>query len=70
MLLIALPCLMEEVILVDEHDWEIGSGEKLQIRQEGKLHRAFSVLVFNRKQELLLQKTAILILALRVAKIN
>ena len=47
---------MEEVILVDEHDREIGSGEKLQIHQEGKLHRAFSVLVFNWKQELLLQK--------------
>ena len=64
--LIALPCLMEEVILVDEYDRKIGSGEKLQIHQEGKLHRAFSVLVFNWKQELLLQKTAILILALRV----
>ena len=49
--------LMEErVILVDESDHEIGSAEKLQAHREGKLHRAFSIFVFNPAGELLLQK--------------
>lgn len=47
-----------QVILVDENDHEIGVMEKLQAHREGKLHRAFSVLVFNSKGEILLQKRA------------
>jgi isopentenyl-diphosphate delta-isomerase len=47
---------MEKIILVDEKDNEIGSGEKVKVHQEGKLHRAFSIFVFNSKGELLLQK--------------
>jgi isopentenyl-diphosphate delta-isomerase len=47
---------MEKIILVDEKDNEIGTGEKLNIHQDGKLHRAFSIFVFNSKGELLLQK--------------
>jgi len=49
---------MESVILVNERDEEIGTMEKLRAHQEGKLHRAFSVLIFNSKGELLLQKRA------------
>jgi len=49
---------MEEVILVDENDKEIGTGEKIRTHKEGKLHRAFSVFVFNSKGQLLLQKRA------------
>ncbi len=49
---------MEQVILVDERDNEIGLGEKMQTHKEGKLHRAFSVFVFNSKGETLLQKRA------------
>jgi isopentenyl-diphosphate Delta-isomerase len=49
--------LMEErVILVDESDNAIGSAEKLQAHRDGKLHRAFSIFVFNPAGELLLQK--------------
>jgi isopentenyl-diphosphate delta-isomerase len=48
----------EKVILVDKNDKEIGMGEKLKIHQEGKLHRAFSIFVFNSKGELLLQQRA------------
>jgi isopentenyl-diphosphate delta-isomerase len=48
----------EKVILVDKNDKEIGTGEKLKIHQEGKLHRAFSIFVFNYKGELLLQQRA------------
>jgi len=49
---------MPEVILVDENDNEIGTEEKMKAHQEGKLHRCFSIFVFNSKDELLLQKRA------------
>jgi isopentenyl-diphosphate delta-isomerase len=47
------------VILVDEKDNEIGVMEKLQAHEEGLLHRAFSVFIFNDKNELLLQQRAL-----------
>ncbi|WKZ58364.1 MAG: isopentenyl-diphosphate Delta-isomerase [Cyclobacteriaceae bacterium] len=47
---------MEHVILVDEHDRAIGTMEKMEAHQKGVLHRAFSVLLFNSKGELLIQK--------------
>lgn len=47
-----------EVILVDENDNEIGRMEKLDAHKSGVLHRAFSVLIFNDQQELLLQQRA------------
>ena len=50
--------IMAEVILVDEEDNQIGKEEKLKAHQQAKLHRAFSILVFNEKGELLLQKRA------------
>ncbi len=49
---------MEQVILVDENDNEIGLGEKMEVHKEGKLHRAFSVFVFNSKGETMLQRRA------------
>lgn len=48
----------ELVILVDENDREIGSMGKLEAHQKGVLHRAFSVFVFNKEGELLLQQRA------------
>ena len=47
---------MEKVILVDEHDNAIGTMEKMEAHQRGVLHRAFSILLFNSKSEVLLQK--------------
>jgi len=47
---------MEKVILVDEQDKVVGSMEKMEAHQKGILHRAFSILIFNSKKELLLQK--------------
>ncbi len=47
-----------EVILVDKNDRQIGTEEKLKAHVEGKLHRAFSVFIFNSKNEFLLQKRA------------
>ena len=49
----------EYVILVDVHDNEIGVMEKLQAHKEGRLHRAFSVFIFNSNNELLLQQRAL-----------
>jgi len=48
----------EKVILVDQDDQEIGLSEKLRAHREGKLHRAFSIFIFNARGELLLQKRA------------
>lgn len=50
---------MEElVILVDEHDEQIGTMEKLEAHQKAVLHRAFSIFIFNSKGYLLLQQRA------------
>ncbi len=47
----------EELILVDEHDNEIGHLSKAECHDgEGRLHRAFSVFLFNDSGELLLQR--------------
>src|SRR3990167_3018254 len=51
----------EYVILVDEHDQEIGQAEKLSAHQKNLLHRAFSIFIFHRtpQLELLLQQRAL-----------
>jgi isopentenyl-diphosphate Delta-isomerase len=49
---------MESVILVDEHDNEVGIEEKLNAHLFGKLHRAVSVFLFNEKRQLLIQQRA------------
>ena len=48
--------MIKEVILVDKNDEEIGIEEKVKAHQEGKLHRAFSIFIFNSKGQLLLQR--------------
>lgn len=48
----------EKVILVNKKDQEIGVEEKLKAHQDGKLHRAFSIFIFNSQGELLLQQRA------------
>lgn len=48
--------MAEYIIAVDEFDSEIGSIEKMEAHRKGTLHRAFSILVFNSKNQLLLQK--------------
>ena len=47
-----------QVILVNPADEAIGTEEKLKAHQDGSLHRAFSILVFNDLGELLLQQRA------------
>jgi isopentenyl-diphosphate Delta-isomerase len=50
--------VLNEVILVDENDTQIGTVEKMQAHRMGLLHRAFSVFVFNSDGEFLLQQRA------------
>ena len=47
-----------KIILVDKKDNKLGAGEKLKVHREGKLHRAFSIFIFNSQGEILLQKRA------------
>jgi isopentenyl-diphosphate delta-isomerase len=49
---------MEEVILVNEKDESIGVMEKMAAHQQAVLHRAFSIFIFNDKNEMLLQQRA------------
>ena len=48
----------ESVILVDSGNNVVGSCGKLAAHREGKLHRAFSILITNPDGELLLQRRA------------
>lgn len=48
----------EQVIAVDAQDQPLGVAGKLAAHQDGQLHRAFSILVFNTQGELLLQRRA------------
>lgn len=48
----------ELVILVNELDEQIGLMPKMEAHKKGVLHRAFSVFVFNKAGELLLQQRA------------
>ena len=48
----------EQVILVNENDEQIGTMPKMEAHEKALLHRAFSVFVFNDKDELMLQQRA------------
>jgi len=48
----------EQVILVDEQDNPLGLMPKMEAHEKAVLHRAFSVFVFNKKGELMLQQRA------------
>ena len=49
--------MLEQCILVDSEDNQIGAASKLDThRGNGRLHRAFSVLIFDSQERLLLQR--------------
>jgi len=48
----------EQVILVNENDEQLGLMPKMEAHEKARLHRAFSVFVFNNKNELLMQQRA------------
>jgi isopentenyl-diphosphate Delta-isomerase len=49
----------EKVILVNEQDEQIGLMPKMEAHEKAVLHRAFSVFIFNNKNELMLQQRAL-----------
>lgn len=50
---------MEELILVDSEDREIGRAEKVSVHLgSGHLHRAFSIFIFDDQERLLVQQRA------------
>ena len=49
---------MDNVILVDDSDVELGIMEKMQAHRDGVLHRAFSIFIFNSNGEMLIQQRA------------
>jgi isopentenyl-diphosphate delta-isomerase len=49
---------LEEVVLVNENDDVLGYEEKISAHEKGLLHRAISVLIFNKNNELLIQQRA------------
>jgi isopentenyl-diphosphate delta-isomerase len=48
----------EWLVLVNEEDHEVGTGEKMAVHRAGKLHRAFSVFVTDSAGRILLQRRA------------
>jgi isopentenyl-diphosphate delta-isomerase len=50
---------LNSVILVDENDSVLGISEKMEAHRKALLHRAFSVLIFNKQHQILLQRRAL-----------
>ncbi len=50
---------LEKIALVDDNDNIISYKEKMLVHRQGLLHRAFSILVFNDKAEILLHQRAL-----------
>ncbi|MCI2227853.1 isopentenyl-diphosphate Delta-isomerase [Polaribacter sp. MSW13] len=48
----------EQVVLVDKNDNQLGLMPKMEAHERAVLHRAFSVFIFNKKGELMLQQRA------------
>ncbi len=48
----------EQVVLVDNQDNELGTCPKLKAHQEGLLHRALSVFIFNPEGKMLIHQRA------------
>lgn len=51
--------MLTQVILVNEQDEAIGAMEKMEAHEKAVLHRAFSIFIFNRNGEMLLQQRAL-----------
>ncbi|MCP4924060.1 MAG: isopentenyl-diphosphate Delta-isomerase, partial [bacterium] len=48
----------ETLILVDREDIPQGFGEKMEVHKKGLRHRAFSVMIYNERGQLLIQRRA------------
>ena len=52
------PTTADQLVLVDENDTPIGTAGKMETHTRARLHRAFSVVVFNPTGETLIQRRA------------
>jgi isopentenyl-diphosphate Delta-isomerase len=50
--------MMEQVVLVNRRDEDIGVSDKMDAHTSGQLHRAFSVFIFDSAGRILLQRRA------------
>jgi isopentenyl-diphosphate delta-isomerase len=50
--------MIEEVVLVNEKDEAVGAMEKMAAHEQAILHRAFSVFIFNKNGDVLMQQRA------------
>jgi isopentenyl-diphosphate delta-isomerase len=50
---------MTKVIIVDTQDKQIGTTGKIHVHKKGILHRAFSIMIFNSKNQILIQQRAL-----------
>lgn len=50
---------MPDIVLVDLNDEPVGTMEKMEAHRSPHLHRAFSIFLFNRQNEMLLQRRAL-----------
>ncbi len=48
--------MKENIIIVDKFDFQIWEWEKMDVHKKALLHRAFSILIFNDKWDLMLQQ--------------
>jgi isopentenyl-diphosphate Delta-isomerase len=51
--------MVQEVILVNEQDEQVGVMEKMEAHRKGALHRAFSVFIFDSKGRMLLHQRSL-----------
>jgi isopentenyl-diphosphate delta-isomerase len=50
--------MLEQVVLVNEKDEPVGAMEKMEAHKQALLHRAFSVFIFNKNGDVLMQQRA------------
>lgn len=50
--------MFEKTAILNNDDSILGYEDKMKVHESGILHRAFSVFIFNDKNEVLLQKRA------------
>jgi len=51
--------MVEKVVLVNTRDESLGTMEKIEAHRKGRLHRAFSVFLFDDRDRLILQRRAL-----------
>ena len=50
--------MQKEILIVNKEDVVLNTDYKIPVHQKGLLHRAFSILIYNSNNEMLLQRRA------------